>query len=137
MSRAMPPKSSSAMRRYQQRFWPLMAGYAVLVFGVAFLVKHARPPAPWLYVAAVLPALPLLGVIAVIGLYVHEEADEFRRATYVQGMLWSLGLVLAFTTVWGFLELLANAPHLELWWIFPIYCVGQGVAHHLVRRWYR
>jgi len=76
-------------------------------------------------------------VIAAIGAYLVEEADEFRRATYVQSMLWALGLVLALTTVWGFLELLAGAPHLELWWIFPIYSVAQDVAHHLVRRRYR
>lgn len=134
----MSPQSwSPAMRRYQLRFWPLMAVYAVIVIGVAFLIKHAPPPGAWRYLAAAIPAVPLIGVIVAIGLYLVEEADEFRRATYVQSMLWALGLVLAVTTVWGFLELLADAPHLQPWWIFPIYSVTQDLAHHLIRRWYR
>lgn len=127
---------SPARRRYQMRFWPLMALYAVLILGVALLIKHAPPPGAWRYVAAAAPALPIIGIIVVFGLYLGEITDEFRRAVIVQSMLWSLGLVLAFSTVWGFLELLADAPHLQLWWIFPIYSVGQGVAEHLIRRRY-
>jgi hypothetical protein len=69
--------------------------------------------------------------------YLVEEADEFRRAIYVQSMLWGLGFVLALTTLWGFLELLAGAPHIAAWWVFPIYAVAQDAAHHVVRRWYR
>lgn len=128
---------SPAMRRYQHRFWPLMATYAVLILGVAWMVKHDPPPGFWRYPLAVAPAIPIIGVIAVFGLYLGEITDEFRRAVIVQSMLWSLGVVLAFSTVWGFLELLAGAQHLELWWIFPIYCVGQSVAEHIIGRRYR
>jgi hypothetical protein len=128
---------SPAMRRYQRRFWPLMAAYVVLIIGVSWMIKHSPPPGAWRYLAAAAPALPLVGVIAVFGLYLREIADEFRRAVIVQSMLWALGLVLAFSTVWGFLEMLADAPHLQPWWIFPIYCVGQGVAEHIIRWRYR
>jgi hypothetical protein len=131
-----PSKASPARRRYQQRFWPLMALYVVLIFGVALLVKHAPPPGAWRYLAAVAPAVPIVGIIGVFGLYLGELTDEFRRAVIIQSMLWSLGLVLAFSTVWGFLELLADAPHVQLWWIFPIYAVGQAVAEHIIRRRY-
>ena len=134
----MTPSSwSPAMRRYQQRFWPLMLAYLVLTFGVAWMIKHAPPPGFWRYLAAAAPALPIVGVIVVFGLYLGEITDEFRRAVIVQSMLWSLGLVLAFCSVWGFLEMLADAPHLALWWVFPIYCVGQGVAEHIIRWRYR
>jgi hypothetical protein len=128
---------TSAIRRYQARSWTLMAVYVVAVFTVALLIKHVIPPGPWRYAAALLPAVPLVGVIVSVGLYVREEADEFRRAVYVQSMLWGLGLVLVLSTVWGFLELLADAPHVEGWWVFPIYCVAQAVARHGIARWYR
>jgi hypothetical protein len=55
----------------------------------------------------------------------------------VYSLLWALGLVLAFSTVWGFLETLAGAPHLAMWWIFPIFCVAQGLAQPLIARRYR
>jgi hypothetical protein len=129
-------KTSPARRRYQQRFWPLMGLYMVLIFGVALLIKHAPPPGAWRYLAAVAPAVPIIGIIAVFGLYLGELTDEFRRMVIVRSMLWSLGFVLAFSTVWGFLEMLADAPHLQLWWVFPIYAVGQGLAEHLIRRRY-
>jgi len=127
---------SPAMRRYQQRFWPLMAGYAVLIFGAAWLIKHGPPLGAWRYAVAIAPALPLIGVFAAFGLYLGDM-EEFRRWVVVQSMLWAIGLVLAFTTVWGFLEMLAGAPHLELWWIFPIYSVTQGLAQPLISRRYR
>lgn len=132
-----PAKPGSAMARYNRRIWILMPIYAVLVFGVALLIKHVIPPGPWRYLAAVLPMPPLLGVIVAIGLDVREETDEFRRAIYVQSMLWGLGFILVLTTIWGFLENLANAPHVELWWIFPVYSFAQGVSRHFIARWYR
>lgn len=128
---------SPAMRRYQLRFWPMIAVYAVLLLAAARLIKHGPDIGAWRYAAALVPALPLAAIIISIGLYVREEADEFRRATYVHSMLWGLGVILMLTTVWGFLELLTDAPHLAPWWIFPIYCVAQDAAHHLIRRWYR
>lgn len=131
----MGHQMSPAMKRYQSRFWPLMAGYAVLIFGAAWLVKHGPPPGGWRYVVAVAPAVPLIGVFAVFGLYL-ADMEEFRRWIVVQSMLWALGLMLAFTTIWGFLEMLAEAPHLELWWVFPIYSVTQGIAQVLIGRRY-
>jgi len=128
---------SPAMKRYQTRFWALTAAYAVAIFGVAFLIKFASPPAPWRYAAAVVPAAPLVGIIIAMGLYVRDETDEFRRAVYVQSMLWSLGFVLCATTIWGMLELLADAPHLQPWWNYPMFAVGQGVAQVFIRRSYR
>lgn len=128
---------SPALKRYHSRFWILMTVYVVTVFGVALLIKHTALPASLRYLAAIVPALPLVGVIVAMGLYVRDETDEFRRAVYVQSLLWSLGFLLCATTVWGFLELLADAPHMEPWWNYPIFAVGQGVATVFIRRRYR
>ena len=133
----MPQPKSLAMRRYLRRTWSLFAVYMVIVFTVALLIKHAIPPGFWRYVAAVVPTVPLIGVIAAIGLYLHEETDEFRRNLYAQSMLWGLGVVLVLTSVWGFLEMLADAPHIAAWWVFPIYSVAQDAARHLIARRYR
>lgn len=126
---------SPAMKRYQGRFWPLMAAYTVLILGAAWLIKHGPPLGAWRYLVAVAPSVPLIGVFAAFGFYLGDM-EEFRRWIVVQSMLWAIGLVLTFCTVWGFLEMLAGAPHLELWWVFPIYSVTQGAAQTLVSRRY-
>ncbi|HEV2533392.1 hypothetical protein [Phenylobacterium sp.] len=130
-------KRATARRRFQLRFLVLMAAYFGLLFAVDFLLKTYSLPAPLKYLAAIVPAAPMVGVIAALGLYLAEEADEFRRVQLVQAMLWGIGLTLAVTTVWGFLESFAGAPRLPLSWVFPIFCLGMGAAHLLIRRWYR
>jgi hypothetical protein len=35
---------------------------------------------------------PILGVLAVMGLYLKEEPDELERAIQVEAMLWGLGV---------------------------------------------
>jgi hypothetical protein len=133
----MNSKPRPATRRYQMRFCLLMVAYIVLILGVTWMIRYAPPPGIWRYVAAVSPAVPLVGVIVTLGLYLAEETDEFRRMQLAQAMLWGLGATLTVTTVWGFLEDLAGAPHLALTWIFPIFCVCMGVARLLIRRRYR
>lgn len=128
---------SPAMRRYQRRFWPLMVAYAALLVAVIRIFETHPPAGPLKYALAVAPAVPVLGVIVLLGLYLVEEADEFRRMKVVQAMLCGLGLVLGVTTVWGFLENLAGAPRLPLYWVFPIYCLGMGLAQPIIGWRYR
>ena len=40
-------------------------------------------------------------------------------------------------TVWGFLEIYAEAPKLPSFWAFPIFCFGMGVAQPFIKRRYR
>jgi hypothetical protein len=130
-------RRTTARRRFQLRFFVLMAAYFVLLFAVDFLLKSYSLPAPLKVVAALAPAAPMVGVIVALGVYLTEEADEFRRVQLVQAMLWGIGLTLAVTTVWGFLESFAGAPRLALTAVFPIFCLGMAAAHLLIRRWYR
>lgn len=128
---------SPAMKRYQRRFWPAMIAYAVLLFTVVRIFETHPPAGALKYALAVAPAIPVVGVIVLLGLYLVEETDEFRRVKVIQAMLCGLGLVLTVTTVWGFLENLAGAPHMPLYLVFPIYCLGMGVAQPIIGWRYR
>lgn len=131
----MQPKSP-AMRRLMTRFWPLMAAYLVLLLTVVAIID--APSAPLgAYLLAGLPAAPLVGIIIVLALYLLEETDEFLKVRMVEALLWGLGAILVISTVWGFLELLAGAPRLQLHWLFPIFCVAMGLADLLARWRYR
>lgn len=133
----MTQQASEASKRYVARFATAMVFYAIVIIGAVWWLNEA-PPQGWLrYVVAVAPALPILGVLAAMGLYLNEEPDEFGRAVLVQAMLWGLALILAFTTVWGFLEELAGAPRFALYGVFPVFCGGMGVSQLFVRRRYQ
>jgi len=128
---------TSAMTRLRWRAWPLLALYIVLLFAVDSLLRTTHLAEPLKYAAAILPAVPMVGIIVALGLYLAEEADEFLRVQLVQAMLWGLGVTLTLTTAWGLLEDLAGAPRLPLTWVFPIFCAGMGLARRVIRRWYR
>ncbi len=114
--------------RYLKRFAPAMAAYVAAILGVTWWVKHAPPTGPLLYLAALLPALPLLVVIWAMGRYLVEETDEYLRARQVQSILWGAGITLAIATVWGFLESYANAPHAPAYYAFIVFCAAMGMA---------
>ena len=79
--------ASIAQRRYNKRVIILSLGYAVALLGATYAFKHHLLSGPVAYVAAALPALPLIGVFAAIGLYLVEEQDEYVRMLMVRQTL--------------------------------------------------
>ncbi|SNS27524.1 hypothetical protein SAMN05421770_101299 [Granulicella rosea] len=127
------PKNAAA-RRYAQRFLPTMALYCLAIFFSTWYFKHYHPAGALAYLLAVLPAIPLVAVIVIVGLYLSEEKDEFQHALLVQSLIWSIGATLAVTTVWGFLEAFLPVLRLQPYLIFPMFCFFSGIAK-AVQRW--
>jgi hypothetical protein len=128
---------SPAARRYLVRFFPAMIAYVAVLFASLHVIERYDPKGPLLWALGVAPALPVIAVIAVMGLYLMEETDEFLRAVLVQSMLWGMGLVLSFCTAWGFLENVGVVPHLPLYLVFPFFCGAFGLVQPLIGRRYR
>lgn len=133
----MAQKMSSAMRRYMLRFIPAMLAYVVVLTGSILTFEHLRPTGPLLWVVAVAPALPIIAVIAIMGLYLMEETDEFQRGMSAQALLWGMGITLAAATVWGFLENFGLVAHMPTYLAFPVFCGAFGLAQPLVRWRYK
>lgn len=132
-SRPMSP----AARRYMKRFIPSMLLYVVVLTGSLVAIDQFRPQGPLLWALAVAPALPILAVIVVMGLFLVEETDELPRLVMAQSMLWGIGITLAVATVWGFLENAGLVPHLSSFLMFPLFCGAMGIAQPFVWRRYR
>ncbi len=129
-------KPTAAARRYQRR---VMVAVSIYVVGlVAAIGAHVQlhPTGGLAYAIALAPALPVVAVIAIMGLYMREETDEFQRTIHAEGALWATGGLLSAATVWGFLEMFGLAPHLEVWWAFPVWAVMFGVGQIIARRRY-
>jgi uncharacterized YccA/Bax inhibitor family protein len=133
----MAQAKSAATRRYLARFFPAMLTYVLVLFGSIWAIRHLHPEGPLLWLVAVAPAAPIIAAIAAMGLYMVEETDEFLRAVLAQSMLWGMGITMALTTVWGFLENAGLLPHPPLYLIFPLFCFSFGVAQPFISRRYR
>jgi hypothetical protein len=125
------------MQRYRKRLAAAMMAYCVTLLGSVMLLKQGGLAGPLLWIVAVAPAIPILGVLAVIGLYIKEEPDEFERAIHVEAMLWGLAVVLAVSTVWGFLSNAGVVPAPPLFLIFPLFCAAWGLSQPFIRRRYQ
>lgn len=110
MARTMPP----AIRRYLLRLSVLMTIYVVFIFLAGYLFRHNPPSGVAAYALAMLPALPVIGVVWVIMRLIAEETDEYLRLLYVKENLFATGFCLTVMTVWEFLQnydLVSNDNH--------------------------
>ncbi|ADG11331.1 hypothetical protein B7G68_14770 [Caulobacter segnis] len=125
------------MQRYRRRLAIALMSYCLVLMGSLWLLRHMDLSGPLLWGVAAAPAIPILGVLVVMGLYLREEPDEFERAVHVEAMIWGLGVVLAVTTVWGFLSNANVAPAPPLFLVFPLFCLAWGFSQPLIRRRYQ
>jgi hypothetical protein len=120
--------TSPANRAYLRRFFPMMILYVVFLLGAVWLNKHLAPNGPLAIVLAVLPALPLIGVVWALGRLLVEEEDEYLRSLTARQFIVATGFMLAVTSIWGFLDAFDQVPHMPMYWAFIIWCVGLGVG---------
>jgi uncharacterized membrane protein YcfT len=129
--------NNRASKQYNRRYLIAMPVYLIVLFLAVAILRHDHPSRPFALVIAILPSIPLVAMIAIAGLYLKEETDEFQRSIFQQSLLWSIGLVLAITSVWGLLEMIADVPHLPVFYVFPAFCVFFGICSPILKRRYR
>lgn len=132
------PRMNAAGRNYLMRFWPLMGLYALAVAAISgWLVWEPNFEGPLGLAIAVLPALPIGGVIWAMGRYLDEQTDEFQRLKQVRSMLMAFGVTMFVCTAWGFLAQYAGVWALPLYLVFPLYCGAWGFTSSYVTWRYR
>lgn len=95
---------SPAIRRYLRRLSGFMGVYIVLIFTAGYIFRHMPPEKPLAYAIAILPALPILGVVWTIYRLLVEETDEYMRMLFVKQSLFATAFCLSIMTVWEFLQ---------------------------------
>lgn len=127
-ARRITGPASPAVRAYLWRFFPLMIAYVVLLFAANWLATQYTLSGVAAVVVAVLPAVPLIGVIITMGRLVVEEKDEYQRLLHVRQMLVATGFMLTVSCIWGFLESFGQVPHLPAYWAFIVWCAGLAIG---------
>ena len=121
--------STPALRRYTRSVLMLSIAYALILFATVGFFRHhpgiADAPA---YVIAALPALPIIGIFAVIGRYLVDERDEYLRMLMVRQALIATGITLSAVTMWGFVEDAGLAPHIPAYHVAVLWFAGFGIG---------
>ena len=130
------PKST-AMKAYNRGVLQTMSVYVLTILSVAWFVSRHHPTGVLAYVLAILPAIPITAMLAVMGIYLRDEKDEFLRWITIQALLWATGVVLTCTTVGGFLESFAKVKAPSAYWAFIVYWLVFGAVQFWLQRQYR
>ncbi len=129
------PKSKAA-RRYLRRVAIATAFYLVAVFTTLHIVHHGRVALPEAIGLAMIPSLPIVAVIAIVGLYLKEEKDEFQRELFIQSLLWGTGATLAVTSFWSFLHIFGRVAPVDGFHVFIMFWLFVGLSDYPLRRYY-
>lgn len=119
---------SPLQRRTIQLFGANLGLTAALSLAARDIFKEAHPSAVLVYAVALLPAIPVAGIVLVVSRYLARETDEFICKLVVQSLLWALGITFVADTYLGGLfsypELFRLIPILNI----DLFCVSVGVA---------
>lgn len=119
---------SIALRRFSRSMLILSLIYVVILVGVTTFFRSPDRAGLLAYTAAVLPALPVIAVIFVMGRYLVQESDEYLRMKFNRQVLIATGLMLTVVTVWGFLERFGRVNHVEGYWAAVVWFLGFGIG---------
>ncbi len=124
----MSSPAYSAQKRYTYRILGLMTVYGLLLVlaNWLFAAGYAEGAAAW--AIALLPALPIIGVFAVIGRLLVELNDEYVRMLMVRQSMIASAFMLTLVTGWGFLEDFGLVPHLPAYYAAIVWFAGLGVG---------
>jgi hypothetical protein len=117
-----------AWKRYNWRVVWLSLLYAASLLGATYGFKHKLLSGGFAYLAAVLPALAIIGIFGAMGRYLVEEQDEYVRMLLVRQSLWASAFALSIATVWGFIESVGLAGHVEAFYIAVVWFFGLGLG---------
>ena len=126
-----------AMRLYVRRVVPTMLLYVALICVVPFVIHIMRATGPLLWLLAALPALPLCAVFWFIGRLFTGLKDEYVRMLEVRKALIATGFALSLSSIWGWLEVYGQAPHVSMYVVPVAWFVGLvigSIANALIER---
>ena len=117
-----------AWKQYNRRVIWLSLLYVVFLLGAVYGFKHQLIPGPLKYFAAILPALPIIGIFGAIGRYLVEEQDEYVRMLMVRQTLFASAFALSLATVWGFLSNFELVGRADGYWVAIAWFFGLGLG---------
>jgi hypothetical protein len=120
--------SNPAQCRFKIAMLMLWIAYMLVLFGVVAFFRDGSPTGISAYAAAILPALPIVGMFFAIARYLVEEKDEYLRMKMNRQVLVATALMLTVATIWGFLENFDLVQHIDSYWAAVVWFFGLSVG---------
>ncbi len=115
-------------RRYFRRMVAVSAIYVAAIFAASSIIPDDAKATPLTVAIALGPGIAVLAFIWAIGSFLAELTDEYLRFLEVRKALIATAMTLALTATWGILEIYTDVPRIEIFWVFPLWCIGLGVG---------
>lgn len=119
-------------REYVIGTWACMALYTAAILLTSRWAGTAHWPRPALYAAALVPSFAIAGQLWVT-LRLLTRVDEFLRAVMAKRFIAAAAIAFMLATTWGFLETIADAPHLPAWLVYPAFWGAFGFVSPFIR----
>lgn len=127
-----------AARQYARAMWPLMIGYALLLYLSVWLVRRGVEPVALRALVALLPVVPMVLVVLAALRYLRG-IDELQRRIETE----AIGIASLVVSVGYFAGGLLHAAGVwkvdagaAMFWVFPLLCLVYGVAKMVLARRY-
>lgn len=128
----MFPSCKKKLSPLQRRSLQMFGGNLSLIVGISvasqYFVEHGHPSKTVALCLAVLVAIPVVGIMAVVGRYLRQETDEFVRLLVTQALLWGLGLTMVVNTMMGLLTQFYPIYRLPPILNIDLFCVTAMIA---------
>jgi hypothetical protein len=115
-----------------------MSGFALVIVGTSLFWERHHPQGAELYLLAALPLVPILCMLAMVGMYLQKETDEFQRLVMVRSMLGAIAVALATNFFAGMLRGFGAIPSwppfaefVVFWFAFGAIQVSQVIANRV------
>jgi hypothetical protein len=124
-------------KRLKKSGLALVAVYFVIYFACFGVHLWVHPVGMWIWVLAVLPVLPITGVIAVMGRYLRDETDEYKRDVTIRCLLWGTAGVVSVSLLDGFLWIFGWRGHMPPFlgfWVFFVFMMAAKLSYKVQDR---
>jgi hypothetical protein len=96
-------RERATSRAYLREFWPGMIGYVVILTGV-LAWGDLDGDSPWRFAWAVLPVVPMLGIVLAVLRHIRR-IDDYQRFLLLQGLGVGFALAMISSITMGFLAI--------------------------------
>ncbi|GEM_PF-7095599 len=121
------------IKNYRQSMLFLSAGYVIGVMAAA-VAGHSKTLSPLtIYIAAIIPTLFIFAILWVQWKFV-KSLDEYLRAIHTEAMIIGSMISIAVAGSWGLPEMLADVPHLPVFYVMPLYYLAFAVSITVLKK---
>jgi len=114
-----------------------MAGYFVIFFVTFYANWRLHPAGVALWLLASLPVLPIVTVIVLVGRYLRDERDEFKRDVMVRCLLWGMAGYFAVNMLADYLHIYGwkgAFPPFTAFWVFAVFMFAAKLSYRARNR---